>query len=398
MAVKMNRLECLQHYPSRCRQIFYFAAPTIAIFFGMAILTNFFGIPFKEASTFWYIPGFIGGAFTFYMTQTRLDEEDVQKTKKKQDIEVDPDYLKGELEKSNEALKYLVGGLIGIFAITIILRPPFYREIGQVADLAVMCGFFFLSSYFREVLHVYSRTPGFSDEELGGYYANRSFFSLLGWLSLFFFFQKTLFLKGKMGNAWSELSNFSLSDSLLGLSLAIYLLGTLGLMLKTYTQKKDSTLSSIFLACVAFGSFFPLVWLYPYAHSFLFSGIPVWTIQLPFLLLAMIISIGTFLSHQGSLQNKILGNACLSFFKHCGQVFMFIALWKGSITLTDMTPVSGLVFYGLFIIAMFYTAKRATYPGFIILVALLGFLPFFPKIMNGELVKAIEGNRERSTC
>ncbi|HVW99956.1 MAG TPA: hypothetical protein VHA52_05935, partial [Candidatus Babeliaceae bacterium] len=155
----MNRLECLQLYPVQYRKIFYLGAPIVFIFFALAILVNCLGFSFQQAQGYWHIPALIGGAFTWYASENIVfyQEDTVQK---KKDIEADPHILRGELERANRSIKHITKCCIGILGITILLRPPFFREAGQMADLLAMCSFLAMGAYFRQVLHVYSRIPG----------------------------------------------------------------------------------------------------------------------------------------------------------------------------------------------------------------------------------------------
>jgi len=208
------------------RKIFYLGATTIFIFYAVAVLISFFGFSFQKASDFWYIPALLGSSFTWciYSKASSL-EESQGSVQPKADIEADPALLKGELEKANRWLNHIVKGLAGVLVVTIVLRPPFYREIAQIADLLAMCGFFALGAYFRQVLHVYARTPGISEKEIRERFIQRGLFQVLGWAALGFFFLKTLGLRGKMGDSWSGLPDTPLPDFLLLTALAVYLIG-----------------------------------------------------------------------------------------------------------------------------------------------------------------------------
>ncbi|MBI3212098.1 MAG: hypothetical protein HYZ47_05430, partial [Simkania negevensis] len=180
----MNRLESLQLYPVQYRKVFYFGAPTVCIFFTLAILISYFKLSFQEAQSYWYIPALIGGAFTWYVYHNVIFTEETQgSVQTKEGMEADTKTLKEELEKSNRSIKHIVKGLMGVFAVTILLRPPFFCEIGQITDLSAMCCLFAVGSYFRQVLHVYSRTPGVSKEEIEERFAERGLFQILAWAS-----------------------------------------------------------------------------------------------------------------------------------------------------------------------------------------------------------------------
>lgn len=233
----MNRLESLQYYPGKFRQFFFFGIPTVLILFTLAILFVFFGIPFKETVNFWYVPALLGGICTYFLTQRTSNTERKPNAK---DIEADPDFLKGELEKANTAIVYLVGAFIATFAFSAILRPLFYKQLGQIIDLCALLCFFLLGAYFREILHVYSRIPGVKEEDVNKRYPERSMFSFLGWLSLFFLFVKTLSLKGKMGNVWEGLPDFFLPNFVLVAGLAVYLVSILGILFVWFTNSKNA--------------------------------------------------------------------------------------------------------------------------------------------------------------
>lgn len=55
-----------------------------------------------------------------------------------------------------------------------------------------------------------------------------------------------------------------------------------------------------------------------------------------------------------------------------------------------MTPISALVFYSLFLIVAAWVVHQTSSPLFLVCISLVGFLPFYPKVMNGELVERIE--------
>ncbi|MGH2611542.1 MAG: hypothetical protein ACRDFB_00665, partial [Rhabdochlamydiaceae bacterium] len=336
----MNRLESLQLYPVQYRKIFYLGAPTVFIFFALAILVSCFGLSFQEAQDYWYIPGLVGGAFSWYaFHNVVVPNEDQDAAASKTDIEADPRILKEELEKANRFIPQIIKYLMGILGITVLLRPPFFREIGQVADLLAMSCFLAIGAYFRQVLHVYSRTPGVPDEEIGGRLAERSLFQFLGWAAIGFFFLKTLGLKGKMGDSWSGLPNFQFSPLLLWAALGVYLLGILGVFFLIFKERAEDRLSGLFNSCIAFGSTFPLIWLYSYLHPYLFTDIPAWLIQVPGLVLVLVNSVGIYLSFQSGLKEKILGNSCLWFVRYGQQVLGFVFFWAVAVLYIDMNPV-----------------------------------------------------------
>lgn len=344
----MNRLECLQTYPIQYRKIFYFAAPTVFIFFALSLLMGCFGFSFQEAQTYWYIPAFIGGAFTLYASQNILFSEEEQKmSRTKRDIEADPLLLKEELERSNRLIMPVIKGLVSVLALLLLLQSPFSRELAQVADLIALCCFLAAGAYFRQVLHIYVRTPGISNEETNERLAQRGLFQIYGWATIGFFFLKTLGLKGKMGNFWSGFPNLQLPIFLLILALTVYLVGIIGILLEIFTKKRtERALNGIFNACIAFGSTFPIVWLYFYMHPFLFVDIPAWLIQLPGLLLVVVNSLGIYFSFQPSLQEKIWGNSCLWFVKYGEQVLIYIFFWAAAVLYADMDPKIAAINYG----------------------------------------------------
>ena len=117
----MNRLESLQLYPVQYRKIFYLGAPTVFIFFAIAILVSCFGLSFQEAQDYWYIPGLIGGAFSWYAFHNVVAPNADQDTaESKTDIEADPRILKEELEKANRSIPQIIKYLMGILSPT----PP----------------------------------------------------------------------------------------------------------------------------------------------------------------------------------------------------------------------------------------------------------------------------------
>ena len=388
----MNRLESLQLYRSQYRKIFYLVAPTIFIFFSIEILVSCFGFSFQEALDYFYTPGLIGGAFSWYAFHNIvIPNENQVTTQNKRDIEVDPRVLKEELEKSNRSIPQIIKYLMGILGVTIMLRPPFFREIGQVADLFAMTSFLAIESYFRQVLHIYARTPEVSDEEIGQRLAERSLFQFLGWAALGFFFLKTLGLKGKMGNSWSGLPDIQFSSSFLVMALGIYLVGILGIFFLIFKERSEDRSNGLFNACIAFGSTFPLVWLYSHLHPYLFTDIPAWLIQVPGLVLVLVNSVGIYLSFQSELKENIFGNSCLWFVKSGQQILIFVFFWAVAVLYIDMSPVIAAILYGpVFAFASWGGSRFPIMTGVVLIIAII---PFLLKI--GEFPDKIEDQKVR---
>lgn len=388
----MNRLESLQLYPVQYRKIFYLAAPTVFIFFALAILVSCFGVSFQKAQDYWYIPALLGGAFSWYASQNiGFSQETEDKAPSKKDIEADPRALKQELEKANRSIKHTIKYLMGILGITILLRPPFFREIGQIADLFAMCSFLAMGSYFRQVLHVYSRIPGVPDEEIGERLGERGLFQLLGWAAVGFFFLKTLGLKGKIGDSWSGLPDLQLSPLLLVTALGIYLVGIAGIFFLIFKERTEDTSNGFFNACIAFGSTFPFVWLYCYIHPYLFTNIPAWLIQLPLFVLVLVNSVGIYLSFQHGLKEKIWGNSCLWFVRHGQQILAFIFFWAVAVLYVDMSPVTAAILYGAVFAFGSWAGSRA--PVLTAAALVIAMIPFLLKI--GEFPAKIEAQKVR---
>jgi len=387
----MNRLESLQLYPVQHRRMFYLSAAGVFLFYTTAVLINFFDFSFQQASDFWYIPALLGVYCTWCIYSQPSSLEERQGPSPKRDIEADPAFLKEELEKAKRWMSYIVMGLAGVLFITIGLRPPFYREISQITNLLAMSGVFAAGSYFRQVLHIYSRIPRISEEEIRKSLILRGFFQILGWAFLGFFFLKTLGLKGRMGASWSGLPDMPLPNFLLLIALAVYLIGIIGMVLQILAEKTEGKLNSIFDACIAFGSTFPLVWLYSFIHPFLFLDIPAWLIQLPGLALVLIHSIGIYFSFQPSLQPKIIGNSCLWFVRHGEQVLTFIFLWAGATIYADMSPTAAALFYGGLFGILGWVANKIDNPVLKIAVAVIAVAPFLLK--SGEFEAKIEARK-----
>lgn len=389
----MNRLETLQLYPVRYRKLFYLGAPTIFIFFTLATLVSCFGLSFQQAQEYWHIPALVGGAFSWYACHNIIFCQANQAiVQDKNDIEADPEVLKEELEKAHRSIKHIVKYLAGTFFVVVILTPSFFREMGQLADLIGMCCFFAMGSYFRLILHIYSRISGVSDEEIGKRLAERTIFEFLGWASLGFFFLKTLALKGKMGEFWSRLPDFQLPIFLLITGLVVYLAGILGICFLIFKKQAEDRSSSLFNACIAFGTAFPLVWLYSYIHPYLFTDIPVWLIQIPGLILVMVNSAGIYFSFQSELHEKILGNSCL-WFVRCGQqILTFIFFWAAAVLYVEMNPIAAAIFYGL--VFAFGSLAAARAPVIATAALVIATIPFLLKI--GEFPEKIEAQKARS--
>ena len=371
----MNRLETLLFYPIQYRKIFYLTAPTVFIFFTLAILVSHFGLSFQQAQDYWYIPALVGVTFSWYSSKNIVFYQKNQDTTQEKDIEADPQILKGELEKANRSIKQTVICLMGIFGIAILLRPPFFLEIGQMADLFAMCSFLAMGSYFRQVLHVYSRIPGIPDEEIEEHLRERGLFQLLGWSALGFFFLKTFGLEGRMGEFWSGLQDFQFSPGFLVVALAVYLVGILGVLFLIFTRQTENKSNSLFNACIAFGSTFPLVWLYSYLHPYLFTDIPSWLLQIPGLVLVLVNSVGIYLSFRSGLREKILGNSCLWFVKYGLQILAFIFLWAMAVLYVDMSPVTAAIIYGpAFAFGSWAGGRTPLIAGIIMVIVMIPFL------------------------
>ncbi len=388
----MNRLEAMQLYPVRYRRIFYLGAPAVFAFFAVAILVSCFGLSFQEAQDYWYIPSLMGGVFSWYAFHNVIAPNEGQDAvQSKTDIEVDSEALKEELEKANRSIPQIIKYLVGILSVTILLRPPFFRELGQVADLVAMSCFLAMGAYFRQVLHVYSRTPGVPDEEIGQRFAERSFFQFLGWAAIGFFFLKTLGLKGKMGASWSGLPHFQFSPLLLVVALSIYLIGVLGVFFLIFKERAEDRLSGFFNACITFGSTFPFVWLYSYFHPYLFTDMPAWLIQVPGLILVLVGSVGIYLSFRSELEEKILGNSCLWFVRYGQQILIFILFWAVAVLYIDMNPAVAAILYGLIFAFGSWAGSRA--PMMTGAALIIAVIPFLLKI--GEFSAKIEIQKVR---
>jgi hypothetical protein len=254
-----------------------------------------------------------------------------------------------------------------------------------------MCSFLAVGSYFRQVLHVYSRIPGISDEEIGERLAERGLFQLLGWAALGFFFLKTLGLKGKMGESWSGLPDIQLAPFLLVTALVVYLVGILGVFFLIFAERIENKSSGFFNACIAFGSAFPFVWLYSYVHPYLFTDIPAWLIQMPGLVLVLINSAGIYLSFQPGLKEKILGNSCLWFVRYGQQILAFIFFWAVAVLYMDMSPVLAAILYGsVFAFGSWAGSRTPVLTGAALVIAMI---PFLLKI--GEFPAKIEAQKAR---
>jgi len=357
----------------------------------MAILKALFNTSFEASQNFYYIPAILGVGFTYCAFQNGLFEEEDKSAIK--DIEVDSAPLKNRLDKCRHMMNQLIMGLIGLLAIVMLLRPPFYRKIGQVINVIGMAGFFSLGAYFRETLHVYSRIEGISKEEVGKRYGERSSFLIFGWLSLFFFFLKTLGLKEKMGYAWSGLPEIPLPNILLILVAVIYFIGVFGILFQN-SLKQGYELSGYFRTCLAFGSGFALIWLYPHVHPYLFLDIPCWTIQFPLLVLLTINSLGLFLASYKDLEAKLLGNTCLIFMKHGLQILSFILVWKASVVYAGIPPFAAVVFYGfVFTIGARIIDRLASNIAPILLTIIIA-LPFLLKMQGGNLEAKIKERKQ----
>ncbi|MGE0631407.1 MAG: hypothetical protein AB7O96_03295 [Pseudobdellovibrionaceae bacterium] len=386
----MNRIECLEYSPKKFLRLFCLTAAPVFVFFVMATLKAIFNISFETAQSFYYIPALLGAGFTYFVFQNGLLEEDKDAT---EDIDVDPSHLKTRLEKCKHMMHQLIMGLIGLLAVVMFLRPPFYREIGQVVNIIGMAGFFGLGAYFRETLHVYSRVEGVPQKELDKRYAERNSFLIFGWLSLFFFFLKTLGLKGKMGEAWGGLSELPLPNAFLVLAIVIYLVGVFGILFQS-SLKRGYELGGYFRGCLALGSGFPIIWLYPHAHPYFFLDLPCWTIQFPLLFLLIINSFGIFLTFYEDLEDKILGNGCLYFIKHGFQILSFVLIWKASVVYVGMPPFAAIAFYGFFFtVGARIMNQLASNMAPILFTAIIA-APFFFTMQDGKLEAKI---KERKT-
>lgn len=259
-------------------------------------------------------------------------------------------------------------------------HTPFYREIGQVTDLIVMMCFFALGAYFRQVLHVYVRTPGVSKEEIREKYTERGIFQIFGWGALFFFFLKTITMEGKMGGSWSGLPEFQIPNIFLTLALIIYLVGILGVLFQIYFKREKNELWNVFNTCLAFGSAFPIVWLYPRLHPYLFNNVPTWIVQLSLLFLLLVNSFGILFSFHATLQRKILGNTCLWFVKHGQQVLAFIILWTAVTVYTGINPLLALIFYGVIFVLLAVISNRSEIRVLPILLGIIAISPFLIKV------------------
>ena len=378
----MNRIECLQVYPVRYRKAFYLGAPTVFILFAVMFLMRFSGMSFQAAANYWYLPALGGGLFAWYSAQNALICDTLQK-----DIDADASALQKSLERTKSYIAPLILGVSMVYALVMMSRSPYYKEMGQVANCMVMAGFFGLSAYFRQVLHIYARTSNVSDKVLAERYTERGMLQMLGWLSLLFFFAKTIWLKGA-GNLWSSLPEIQMPNSLLISAIAVYAIGVLGITLQTFLDRKE--LRSCFESYIAFGSAFPIVWFYPLIHPYLFMDIPAWIIQLPLLFLLFVNSVGMLLAFQDGLQQKILGNTCLWFVKQSQQILAFIGLWAVTVNYVGWSKeVSLLLCGGLVLIASVVSrvTKNQLIPGIIVIIV---FMPFLIKILNGEMISKIE--------
>ncbi|HVX00499.1 MAG TPA: hypothetical protein VHA52_08710, partial [Candidatus Babeliaceae bacterium] len=233
--------------------------------------------------------------------------------------------------------------------------------------------------------------PGISEEEIRERYSERSLFQLLGWIALGFFFLKTLGLEGKMGESWSGLPNIPLPPFLLVTALVVYLVGILGVLFLIFTKRTEDTSHSLFNACIAYGSTFPLVWLYSYVHPYLFTDIPAWLLQIPGSILVLINSIGIYLSFQPTLREKIWGNSCLWFVRYGQQVLFCIFIWAVAVLYAGMSPGAAAILYGSVFAFGSWAGSRAP---ILTTVALgLSIIPFLLKI--GEFHAKIEAQKAR---
>lgn len=367
--------------------------PAIFIFFFMAILINCFSFSFTDAQKYWHVPALVGIAFSLYtFTHVIFPDGKQNVSKNSPDIEANPHILKKELEKTNRAIPKIIKYLMGTVALGFLLRPSYLIKITQIADLFAMGCFLAMGAYFREVLHVYSRIPGISDNELEERFTERNLFQLFGWGAIGFFFLKLLTIKGKTESLWNELPELQLPSLLLVIALCIYLIGIVGilsLILKRQTQNKSNCL---FNACITFGSIFPLVWLYSYIHPYLFTDSPAWLIQIPILIMTLVESIGIYFSFQSGLNEKILGNSCLQFVKNIKEVLTFIFLWATAILYLNMSPILAALIYGpVFAFGSWIGRSRA--PVITTIALTLAMSPFFLKIR--EFPAKIEAQKTR---
>lgn len=316
----MNRLKYLQSSPVLYIRAFYLASPAVFVFFIFAILVSCFGVSLQEIRNYWSIPALIGGAFLLYASYRAVFvQENQNPVRSQQDIETTPDALKEKLDKTYRSIRYIIICYIGVVGGIALIRLPVSHELGQLADLLAICCFLAMGAYFHEILRVYLRTTKVSDEEMKKRFAQGGIFPIIGWVTVGSFFFKVLRMKGEMGDFWSRLSNFQFSNILLVIALIVYLVGVLGLFFSIFTNRENSQSAGFFNGCIAFGSTFPLAWLYYYVHPYLFIDIPARLIQLPILALVLLISFGVYFSSQSAMREKILGHSCLCFIKYATQ-------------------------------------------------------------------------------
>jgi len=163
------------------------------------------------------------------------------------------------------------------------------------------------------------------------------------------------------------------------------------MVFQTLAERTEGRLNKIFDACIAFGSTFPLVWLYSLIHPFLFVDIPAWLIQLPGLGLVLINSVGIYFSFQPALQEKIVGNTFIWFVRHGEQVLIFIFLWAAATIYADMSPVTAVLFYGCLFGVLGWVAKKMDNLVLTVIVAAIAVTPFILK--SGEFEAKVEARK-----
>ncbi len=288
--------------------------------------------------------------------------------------------------------------LLALVPVSAALALPFdaHREAAQVVNLLGVCTFFFLGSYYREVSSLYRSTTEVPEKQKSKLFAEEHLFFFLGWLSFFAFMWKSVLLPGKQGIIWNQVPEIFLSKYILYLSLTSYVIGSLGCVVKEFANNKDNTLNNIFLACLTFGTGGSLVCLYPIFHSFFFSEISVWTVQLLLFVMSFIVSIAVFLSFQADLYSRIIGKACLTLFSALGQILLFLFLWKSSLIFSEMSVLVSLIYYGILFIAanLFYILKPEITS--VLIALIVGVIPFAPSIIEGDFVETSKSQWEIS--
>lgn len=376
----MNRLKSLQSYPVLYR-VFYLESPAVFVFFTFAILVSCFGFSLQEACNYWAVPALIGVAFMLYaFYHTVFVQENQNPIRSKQDIKTTPEVLKGKLDTTYRSIRYVIICYIGVLGGIALIRLPFSPELGQMADLLAVCCFFAMGSYFREILRVYLRITKVSDEEMKKSFAQGGAFPIIGWIAVGVFFSKVLRVKGEMGWWWSGLSNFQFSNILLVIALVVYLAGVFGLFFSMFTNRENSQSSGFFNSCIAFGSTFPLAWLYYYVHPHLFIDISSWLIQFPILGLVFLTSSGVYLSSQSGLGKEILGRSCLWFVRYATQILAFILLWAISVLYADMNPEMSAILYGGFFAFVAWIENRA--PNLVVIITVFVIGPLLSKMID----------------